>query len=260
MNAVQRHLAITMLLVSCALGQSGAGNATVQNVAVTRDGRGLRVEITLSAPVQPSAEVAVNPDRILLDLPGTTSPSKAQTVVNMDGLRRIRAGQHSTNPMVTRVVLDLDRERPYEMKLDGTRIILTLRPVASASRSRSSGPASPTSLGLSGIFRRKGRRLNPRARISPRRILRTLRRLAQVLLRQPRRTRSPRRSQRHLSQIRESQGPQMERATPFLRAGSRRRRKKQRPQRLILRWGARRLTLRWTPTPQPFNQRKHHPR
>ena len=37
----------------------------VRNVTVAREGSGLRVEVTLSSPVQPSIETAVNPDRIL---------------------------------------------------------------------------------------------------------------------------------------------------------------------------------------------------
>ena len=48
------------------------GTATVQHVTAAREGTDLRVEITLSAPVKPTVETAANPDRILLDFPGTT--------------------------------------------------------------------------------------------------------------------------------------------------------------------------------------------
>ena len=145
-----------MLLVSYAVSQNSGGTATVQNVTVARDGSGLRVEVTLSSPVQPSIETAVNPDRILLDFPGTTTPGKTQKDVNMDGVRRVRTGQHSTAPPVTRVVLDLDQARSYAMKSEGNRIIVTVGPALNASRGRSAAPASPVSLGLGGIFRRKG--------------------------------------------------------------------------------------------------------
>jgi hypothetical protein len=155
MQAIRKHLAIWMLLVSVAAAQSTTGTATVQNVTVARDGSGLRVEVTLSSPVQPSIEMAVNPDRILLDLPGTITNGNTQKEVNADGVRRVRMGQHSTAPPVTRVVLDLDRAHPYTMKAEGNRIIVTVGPALNANGGHATAPASPVSLGLSGIFRRK---------------------------------------------------------------------------------------------------------
>ena len=143
-----------MLLVSCAMAQSISGTATVQKVTAVPDGGGLRVEITLSSPVQPSVETAVNPDRILLDLPATT-PANTMKEVNANGVRRVRTGQHTTTPPVTRVVLDLDQPRSYTTKVEGNRIIVMVGAALNASQARSFGPASPVSLGLSGIFRRK---------------------------------------------------------------------------------------------------------
>src|ERR1017187_7856061 len=156
MMAVRKHLAISMLLVSAAAAQQNpAGSATVQGVTVARDSIGLRVEVTLSTPVQPSIETAVNPDRILLDFPGTVTNGNTQKEVNVDGVRRLRIGQHSAAPPVTRVVLDLDQAHSYTLEAEGNRIVVTVGLALSASRGRSPAPASPTSLGLSGIFRRK---------------------------------------------------------------------------------------------------------
>jgi len=155
MTAIRKHLAICVLLVSCAAAQSTAGTAIVRNVTVARDSSGLRVEVTLSSPVQPSIETAVNPDRILLDFPGAITTGNTQKDVNTDGVRRVRTGQHSVVPPVTRVVLDLDQARSYTMKAEGNRIIVTVGPALNASLARSGAPASPMSLGLSGIFRRK---------------------------------------------------------------------------------------------------------
>jgi type IV pilus assembly protein PilQ len=137
MTAVQKHLAIWVLLVSCAVAQNTGGTATVRNVTVARDGSGVRVEVTLSSPVQPSIETAVNPDRILLDFPGTISTGNTQKEVNTDGVRRVRTGQHSVVPPVTRVVLDLDQAHPYTMRAEGNRILVTVDPALNASRGRS---------------------------------------------------------------------------------------------------------------------------
>jgi hypothetical protein len=155
MTAVQKHLAIALLLVSYGIAQSTGGTATVQNVTATREGNSVRVEVTLSSPVQPSIETAVDPDRILLDFPGTITSGNSKKEVNKEGVRRVRTAQHSTIPPVTRVVLDLDQAHPYTTKVEGNRVILMVGPALSANSNRSSGPAPPVSLGLSGIFRRK---------------------------------------------------------------------------------------------------------
>ena len=153
--AVGKHFAIWMVLASCAAAQNAGGPATLENVTVARDASGLRVEVTLSSQVQPSIETAVKPDRILLDFPGTVTTANTQKDVGADGVRRIRTGQHSTAPPVTRVVIDLDQTHPYTMKAEGNRIIVTVGPALNASRGRSSAPAPPVSLGLGGIFRRQ---------------------------------------------------------------------------------------------------------
>src|ERR1035441_10519681 len=112
---LRKHLVIWMLLVSGATAQTAVGTATVQNVTVAPDASGARVEIILNSPVQPSVQVAVNPDRILHDFPGTATNGNTQKAINTAGVVRVRTGQHSTSPPVTRVVLDLDQAHSYTM-------------------------------------------------------------------------------------------------------------------------------------------------
>jgi hypothetical protein len=123
-------------------------------VSASREGENLRVEITLSSPVKASAEMASHPDRILVDLPGTAVLENVQPAeVNANGVRRIRSAQHSMQPLLTRVVLDLDGVHPYTLKAEGTRIILTVAP---AEKGRAvSPPAAATSGTLLGMLRRK---------------------------------------------------------------------------------------------------------
>jgi len=145
-----------MLLLSCAAAQTKSATTTVQSVKVVRDQAGLRVEVTLSSPVQPSIETAVNPDRILVDFPGALATANTQEEVNTGGVSRVRTSQHSAVPPVTRVVLDLDQAHSYAMKAEGNRIIVKVGPaLLSTNRSRSTAPASPVSLGLIGSLRRK---------------------------------------------------------------------------------------------------------
>ena len=153
-----------MLLLSCAAAQNGAGTATVQRVTTALQGGDLRVELTLSAPVKPSFETASNPDRILLDLPDTSSNDNLRSVaVNANGVRRVRTGQHSTNPLVTRVVLDLDQAHPYTVTMEGNRIVVTVGVAEKAHNVSHGAPAAATSGNLIGVFHKKREKPSPAA-------------------------------------------------------------------------------------------------
>ena len=145
-----------MLLLSCAAAQNTVGTPTVRSVAAEQEGTDLRVEITLSAPVKPSVQTAVRPERILLDLPGTICNDNTKNVaVNANGVRRVRTGQHSTDPLITRVVLDLDRAHPYTLQAEGNRIVLIVGPAERARKHSNGAPVAATSGNLIGVFRRR---------------------------------------------------------------------------------------------------------
>ncbi len=148
------------LLLSCAVGQTTAGAARVENVTSSRVGVDLRIEITLSAPVKPAVETAEHPNRILLDFPETTCAAETRNVfVNANGVRRVRTGQHSTTPLITRVVLDLDQMHPYVVTVEGNRVILTVPPIT---KSRSHGaPVAATSGDIIGLFRKRQKTTPP---------------------------------------------------------------------------------------------------
>jgi AMIN domain len=154
MTAVKKHLGTLMLLLSCAIAQNSAVT-TIRSVTAARQGDNLRVEIMLSAPVKPSSETASNPDRILLDLPDTISNNIKSVGVHANGVRRVRTGQHSTNPLVTRIVLDLDRAHPYTVKTEGNRIIVAIGAAENARSSSHGAPVAATSGNLIGVFRRR---------------------------------------------------------------------------------------------------------
>jgi len=145
-----------MLLLSCAVAQNTTGKATVQSVTTARRGSDLQVEVTLSAPVKPSFDTASNPDRILLDLPDTACKDHIKTVaVHANGVRRVRTGQHSASPLVTRVVLDLDQSHPYTVTTEGNRIVVTVSPAERVHNASRGAPVAATSGNLIGVFRRR---------------------------------------------------------------------------------------------------------
>ena len=156
MTAVQKQFVTVMLMLSSAGAQSPAGPAIVQRVTAAREGAEVRVEITLTAPVLPSVETAVGPDRILVDLPGTVCNHSTKSVaVDALGVRRVRTAQHSTNPVITRVVIDLEREHPYTLKTRGNRIVVTVSPAQDARRHSQGAPVAATTGNLIGIFHPK---------------------------------------------------------------------------------------------------------
>ncbi len=153
MTAAQKQIGVVALLLSCALAQNPTP-LSVRKVTTSRQGSDLRIEITLSAPVKPSVDTAVGPDRILLDFPNTICNNSTKNVsVHANGVRQVRTGQHSTTPYITRVVLDLDEVRPYVVTAEGNTIILT---VAGEEKHVSHGaPVAATSGNvLAGVFRR----------------------------------------------------------------------------------------------------------
>lgn len=154
MTAVQKQLGTMLLVLSCVAAAQNTAPTTVESVTTSRDGGDLLVEITLSTPVKPSVETAENPHRILLDFPDTACTNDTKNIpVNKNGVLRVRTAQHSTNPLITRVVLDLDQAHPYFVSAEGNRIILT---IAATEKSRAShgAPAAATSGNLIGVFRR----------------------------------------------------------------------------------------------------------
>lgn len=152
---MRKHLGTITLLLSWAAAQNSAGPSIVQKVAAVREGAEVRIEITLSAAVQPSVETAVNPDRILLDFPNTVCDSARNLSVAANGVRSVRTAQHSRTPLVTRVVLDLDGTHPYKVSAEGNSIILSVGPAEKAKAGSHGAPVAATSGNLIGIFRKK---------------------------------------------------------------------------------------------------------
>ena len=151
-----------MVLLSCAAAQNTTGTATVQDIAVAREGSDVRLEVVLSSPVTPEVETASHPDRILLDLPDTICTDRTKKVdVHFNGVNQVRTGQHSTRPLIARVVVDLEQSYPYTLKTEGNRLILIVNTATGSRENHPAAPAAATSGTLTGIFRRRQGNLPP---------------------------------------------------------------------------------------------------
>src|SRR5438105_9882804 len=143
------NIILLLVLVSFAVGQDPADRPVeIRNVDVAPLGEHVKNEVTLTQPVVPTLIVATTPDRLVLELPNTSSSAKQQrATVNQGGVKMVRIGLNSTNPPVTRVVLDLVEPRLYELATDGKKVTLTLL-ASETARQRRGGPvpAAPVTL------------------------------------------------------------------------------------------------------------------
>jgi hypothetical protein len=124
--------------------------AEITNVVIFETSNQLTIQLSLTASVNPRVVVATDPERLVLELPNTMARAKQQRVaVNDSGVQSIRIGLHCANPPVTRVVLDLDGARSYQLVTEGPKIIWTILAPGSATQaavqprltSRASGAA-----------------------------------------------------------------------------------------------------------------------
>ncbi len=153
-----RLLSVLLLMGSLGAAQNTAGGAAeIEQLQVKRDGSDVTIQVVLTGTVKPTVETAINPDRLVLVLPGTISDAKQKHFpLDSNGVRAVRLGLNSANPPVTRVVVDLDSAHPYTLSSDGKSITLRVQPSENAEVVvRHVGPAPAASAPLIGVFRRK---------------------------------------------------------------------------------------------------------
>jgi hypothetical protein len=128
-------LAFATLLSAPVSAQNGAPNgalknARVQHVVVRGSGDAMEVEIqTSGAAVAPDTQAITGPDRIVVDFPGALPAAElCALTVNRGALKGVRSGLFSSNPPITRVVLDLTEPRSYQISNLQNAIVLKLNP------------------------------------------------------------------------------------------------------------------------------------
>jgi hypothetical protein len=123
-------LAICTLLVAPLSAQSPT---RVQHVSVLGSGQAIEVEIQASGAVVPQSQTITGPDRIVVDFPGALPAAELRTLnVNRGALKTIRSGLFSSNPPVTRVVLDLTEPQSYQIFSVRNVVMLKVGPVKTA--------------------------------------------------------------------------------------------------------------------------------
>ncbi len=106
---------------------SGKDVATLTMVSVHPDKESISVEITCSRPITPTPTMITDPSRLVLDFADTISANLQNRInVNQDGLKSVRIGVQPVDPPTTRVVLDLEQERSYQLLAEGNKLTVKL--------------------------------------------------------------------------------------------------------------------------------------
>ena len=72
-----RLVSVLLLMGSLGAAQNTAGGAAeIEQLQVKRDGSDVTIQVVLTGTVKPTVETAINPDRLVLVLPGTISDAK----------------------------------------------------------------------------------------------------------------------------------------------------------------------------------------
>jgi hypothetical protein len=101
----------------------------------------VEIEIEASESVVPRTNVITNPDRLIVDfvnaVPGAQLHNQA---VSRGEVKDLRVGLFSSNPPVTRVVLDLNSPQPYQVFPSGRTVIVKVGVADAETAVRSASP------------------------------------------------------------------------------------------------------------------------
>lgn len=121
--------------------RASSAAVSLRDVQVSRAAQGIEVSIVATGPLTPKAMTLTAPDRLVIDLPNTTSSRKAREIaVNSAEVKAVRVARFQVNPPVTRVVVDLAAPRDYELLPSGNTLTLKLRQPETAAPAEGANP------------------------------------------------------------------------------------------------------------------------
>jgi type IV pilus assembly protein PilQ len=104
------------------------GHAALQRIEVVRSADGLSVEFSTRGSVTPKLTTLEGPDRVVVDLPNTVSATTQTRIsVGSQGVKAVRVGVDGQNPPTTRIVVDLEQARTFDLgAAEGGKFVLKL--------------------------------------------------------------------------------------------------------------------------------------
>lgn len=101
--------------------------AQIERIAVLRSGAATEIEIQTSQRIIPTTQLIADPDRLVIDFPyAVPGPQLRALPVNQGQVKGVRTGLFSTNPPVTRIVLDLKSPQQFQLFPSNRSVIVKL--------------------------------------------------------------------------------------------------------------------------------------
>jgi AMIN domain len=115
---------------------------SIRRVQVLR-GRGqVEIEIEASDRISPHTNVLTGPDRLVVDFVGAVPSAQLRNqAVGRGEVKSLRVGLFSSNPPVTRVVVDLNGPQPFQVFPSGRTVIVKVGSADAESAARFSVPS-----------------------------------------------------------------------------------------------------------------------
>ncbi|HEX6805194.1 MAG TPA: type IV pilus secretin PilQ [Terriglobales bacterium] len=124
LGTITALLAIVVMAAAQTPG-TGAARAALEKVSVSHGETGVLVQMRTRGAITPRVESLSSPARLVVDLPNTVAGTLVKRIaVGQDGVTAVRIGTDAN--ATTRVVVDLERPRPYEL-VPGPGDSLTLK-------------------------------------------------------------------------------------------------------------------------------------
>jgi len=115
------------LQLSAIVVQADTQVATIRDIVVTGGDHDLGIEITATAPITPRIQIVTRPDRLIVDFPEVLPGAGLnKLLINRGKLRDIRVALLSTNPRITRVVMDLLMPLHYRFSPSRNTLVVNL--------------------------------------------------------------------------------------------------------------------------------------
>lgn len=122
-----------------------ADQATLDKLDVVHGRQDISIEITASTAVTPKVTTLKEPDRVVLDFPNTIPGTETRRIaVDREGVKSVRMGVNSDVPPTTRVVIDLDAARDYQLVPENNRFIVKFRNVPGGMTTAATVDKKPT--------------------------------------------------------------------------------------------------------------------
>ena len=109
-----------------ATGHTLDASSRIERVSLSNND-GVKLEIAANRSITPRIQIVPDPDRLVIDIPDATpGPDLHPFMVGQWGVKNVRAALHSSRPPVTRIVVDLDAVRPYQVSNSDNGVVVQL--------------------------------------------------------------------------------------------------------------------------------------